>query len=137
MPLQASLKPFGCRIVFVVQGFADGSQGFRPVAGQANSHEVRMLRSLVRLAGPESDVIQGQMLVDGIAIHHGAQAPVADGKGLLEEGGRAVVMQDQVALRGACAGRREQQKRKETFHHSTGLLSIGQPVRVETTGMRE
>ena len=96
-----------------------------------------MLRSLVRFAGPESDVIQGQMLVDGIAVHHGAQAAVAHGKGFLEEGCRTVVMQEQLALRGASAGHREQQKRQETFHHSTGLLSIGQPVMVETTGMRE
>ena len=104
MPLQASLKPFGCRIVFVVQGFADGSQGFRPVAGQANSHEVRMLRSLVRFAGPEGNVIQGQMFVDGISIYHGAQAAIAHRKGLLEEGSQAVVMQGQSALRDARAG---------------------------------
>ena len=79
MPLQAPLEPFGGRIVLAVQGLADGFQGFRPVAGQAEGHEVRMLRPLVRFAGPEGDVIQGQMLVDGIAIHHGAQAPVAHG----------------------------------------------------------
>ena len=79
MPLQAPLEPFGRRIILVVQGLADGLQGFCPVAGQAQGHEVRMPRPFVRLAGPEGDVIQGQMLVDGIAIHHGAQSSVAHG----------------------------------------------------------
>ena len=136
MPLQAPLEPFSGRIILVVQGLADGLQGFRPVAGQAEGHEVRMRCPLVRFAGPEGDVIQGQMFVDGIAIHHGAQASVADGKGFLEEGCRTVVMQRQITLRGARAGRQDQQEREESFHHSTGLFSIGQPVMVETTGMR-
>ena len=46
-------------------------------------------------------------------------------------------MQRQIALRGARAGGKHEQKRKDVFHHSTGLFSIGQPVMVETTGMRE
>ena len=77
------------------------------------------------------------MLVDGIAIDHGAQAAVADGQGLFEVGGRAVVMECLFTLRTGRAGGYEQQEGKEAFHHSTGLFSIGQPVMVETTGMRE
>ena len=77
------------------------------------------------------------MLVDRITVYHRPQAAVAYGKSLLEERGGTVVMQGQFALWGTRAGRREQQKRQETFHHSTGLFSIGQPVMVETTGMRE
>ena len=137
MPLQASLEPLRSRIVLVVQGFTDGFQSLRSVPGQTQGHEVRMLRSLVRLAGPKSDVIEGKMLVDGIAVYHGAQPAVTHRESLFEEGGRPVIMQDHIPLRRTRAGRHKEQKRKDALHHSTGLFSIGQPVIVETTGMRE
>ena len=74
--------------------------------------------------------------MDGVTIHHGAQTSVADGQGLFKEGGRTVVVEGQFALRTRRTGGRQQQERKETFHHSTGLFSIGHPVMVDTTGMR-
>ena len=137
MPLQASLEPFCRRIILVIQGFADGFEGLRSVTGQAHFDKVRMLRPLVRLSGPEGDVVQGKMLMDRIAVHHGAQAAVAHGQGFLEEGRRTVVMQAQSVLRDARTGGKHEQEGQDAFHHSTGLLSIGQPVRVDRTGMRE
>ena len=138
MPLQASLEPFRGRIILVVQGFADGFQSLRPVTGQSQFDEVRMLRPFVRFSGPQGDIVQGQVFMDGITVHHRAQAAVSHGQGFLKEGRRTVVMQGQFALRAGRTGGRQHQERKETFHHhSTGLFSIGQPVRVETTGMRE
>ena len=137
MPLQAPLEPFGSRIIFLIQGFADGFQGFRPIAGQAQGHKIRMFRPLVRFAGPKGDVVERKVLMDRVAVHHGAQAAIAHGKSLFEEGRGTVVMQGQFSLRDARTGRQEQQKRQEVFHHSTGLFSIGQPVRVEMTGRRE
>ena len=73
--------------------------------------------------------------MDRVAIDHGAQPSVAHGQRLFKERSRTVIMQDEVALLGP-AGRYKQQEGEESFHHSTGLFSIGQPVRVETTGMR-
>ena len=107
MSLQAPLEPFGSCIILVVQGLADGFQSLCPVSGQPQGHEVRMLRSFVRFSGPEGDVIEGKMLVDMIAVYHGAQATVAHRKSFLEEGGRTVVMQGQVSQRGTRTGHHE------------------------------
>ena len=64
-----------------------------------------MLRPLVRLAGPKGDVIEGEMFVDGIAVYHGAQPAVPHRESLLEEGGRPVIVQAHIPLRGTRAGR--------------------------------
>ena len=101
MPLQASLEPFGGRVILPVQGFADGFQSLRTVPGKPDGDKVRMLRPLVRFSGPECDVVEGKTLVDRIAVHHRTQPSVAHGKGFFEEGGRAVIMKGLVTLRGA------------------------------------
>ncbi len=137
MPLQAALELFGSPVILVVEGFPHRLQGLGGLRSGARRDEVRMLCALVRFAGPEGDVVQGDVLVDRIAIDHGAQAAVAEGQGLFEVVGRAVVMQRQAALRGGRAGRQEERKGEEAFSHSTGLFSMDQPVMVERTGMRE
>ena len=107
MPLQAALKLFGSPVILSVEGFPHGLQGLGGLRSGARRNEVRMLHALVRLAGPKGDVVQGDMLVDRIAIDHGAQAAVAQRQRLFEVGRRPVVVQGQGTVGSGRAGRQE------------------------------
>ena len=137
MPLQAALKLFGSAVILAVEGLPHGLQGLGGLRSGACCDEVRMLRTLVRFAGPKGDVVQGDVFVDRIAIDHGAQAAVAQRQRLFEVGRRPVVVQGQGTVRSGRAGRHEKHEGKDAFSHSTGLFSRDQPVMVERTGMRE
>lgn len=85
MPLQLALQTLGSGVVLLHQGFAYATQG------DGVGHGVE--DAMVGLAGPEGDVVQGNLVDVGSAVHHSSQPSVADGQGFLEVLRRLKVMQ--------------------------------------------
>ena len=101
MPLQMALQFIGLPVIFLFQGFPDllHPAGRLPPGGEGfHDGIVRMVRSAVRLSRPQGDVVQGDAVFHGAAIHQRAQFAVPEGKGLLEIGGRPIVMKHQRLL---------------------------------------
>ena len=122
MPLQASLEPFRGRIILVVQGFADGFQSLRPVTGQSQFDEVRMLRPFVRFSGPQSNIVKGDTLLVRPSIDQCAQAAVAQRERLVEAVCRAIIVKRQ---RSGCAGcqRKQQEQEERKTGHNCGIYA--------------
>ena len=141
MPLESVLQPFRRRVILSLQGFPNGPQGLRSFSGQARGHQVGMLRPLVRLTGPEGDVVEGDVFVYRIPVDQGAQASVAQGQRLFEVGGGPVVMQGKGTFGSGRAGRCKQQDgKKDVFHGVTRVLDpkiafFGQKSNSSKTGL--